>query len=221
MYNHRYFCLMCLAIYGAKCGVPYEQVEKDVLEFVPFMNAINPDDPFTVSDAESALECYDHRYCTFPIKDIEVISAIAIKRNRRNGQKQAEHLEEARAIRDLRMRRQGRKWTDGNGRPDKSEIIIEYIADHPDASVSEIAKALGVSRTTVYKYKDKKVIKMQEKQGSDHVDKLSDGKEVLIEAEPGLSEYDQMRLARLKKYQKLIESQKNDYTDDEKDIKMD
>ena len=105
------------------------------------------------------------------------------------------------------MRRQGRKWTDGNGRPDKSEIIIKYIADHPDASVSEIAKALGVSRTTVYKYKDKEFIKMQEKQGSDYLVKLSDGKEVIIEAKQDLSEYDQMRLARLKLYREKLEAE--------------
>ena len=48
---------------------------------------------------------------------------------------------------------------------------------------------------------------MQEKQGSDHLDKLSDGKEVLIEAEPGLSEYDQMRLARLKLYREKLEAE--------------
>ena len=28
----------------------------------------------------------------------------------------------------------------------------EYVEEHPEASVTEVAKALGVSRTTVYKY---------------------------------------------------------------------
>jgi transposase-like protein len=209
MYNHRYFCLMCLAIYGLKCGVPYEQVEEDVLELVPFMNAINPEDPFIVSDAESALECYDHRYCTFPIKDIEVISAIPIKRNRRNGRKQQAHLKVARMIQQLNDEERGTNWREGNGRPagsgTKEKIIREYVTAHPNASVSEIAKALGVSRTTVYKHKDKGMEKMEKNQNCDYLVKLSNGEEVIIEAEPGLSEYDQMRLARLKLYQEHLE----------------
>ena len=76
---------------------------------------------------------------------------------------------------------------------------------HPNASVSEIAKALGVSRTTVYKHKDKGMEKMEKNQNCDYLVKLSNGEEVIIEAEPGLSEYDQMRLARLKLYQENLE----------------
>ena len=189
---------MCLAIYGVKCNVPYEQVEKDVLEFVPFMNAINPSDPFTVSDAESAMECYDHRYCTFPIKDIEIISAIPIKRNKRNGQKQADHLEEARAIRDLRMKRQGRKWTDGNGRPRKEGIVMEYLDKHPDVSVVEAAKELGVSRPTIYKYKEK----------ADAMKNIELHIEIENEKEKrgySQSDYEKMRIARLKAYKEAME----------------
>ena len=208
-YNHRYFCLMCLAIYGVKCDVPYEQVEKDVLEFVPFMNAINPDDPFTVSDAESALECYDHRYCTFPIKDIEVISAIRIKRNKRNGRPQETHMKIISSTRDV-LYPEG-KWRNKEGRPlgsgTKEQVVMRYVEAHPDASVSEIARALRVSRPTVYKYRDKEFVKMQEKQGSDYLVKLSDEKEVIIEAKQDLSEYDQMRLARLKLYREKLEAE--------------
>ena len=203
-YNHRYFCLMCLAIYGVKCDVPYEQVEKDVLEFVPFMNAINPDDPFTVSDAESALECYDHRYCTFPIKDIEVISAISIPKNKRNGRKRKDHLLYMNRIKAFKV--EMGECTEG-GRPvgsgTKEEMVMDYIEHHPEASVSEIAKALGVSRPTVYKYR--RYVKMDRKQRRDYLVKLNDGEEVIIEAKPDLSEYDQMRLARLKQYRENLE----------------
>ncbi len=181
-YTHRYFCIMCLAIYGAKCGVPEDQVREDAYALIPFMNEINPAAPFTASDVESALECYDQRYCTFPIKDIEMISAIPIKRNRRNGQKQADHLEEARAIRDLRMKRQGRKWTQNNGRPrgsgSKEDVVREYLSAHPEATVTEAAAALGVSRPTIYKYKAPKA----------------------PEPEKPLSAYDAERLARLRAY---------------------
>lgn len=223
-YNHRYFCLMCLAIYGVKCDVPYEQVEKDILEFVPFMNGINPNDPFTLADAESALECYDHRYCTFPIKDIEVISAIPIKRNRRNGRKQKAHLKVARMIQQLNDEERGTNWREGNGRPagsgTKEKIIREYVTAHPSASVSEIAKALGVSRTTVYKYKEDT---MKKKEDVDYTVYFENGESVVIEMEKNqeeLSEYDQMRLERLKKYQEKANQLQNEKIDGQKGDKI-
>ena len=37
----------------------------------------------------------------------------------------------------------------------KEELIKEYIKNNPDANITEIAKTLGISRTTVYKYYDK------------------------------------------------------------------
>lgn len=213
-YNHRYFCIMCLAIYGAKCNVPYEQVEKDAYEFVPFLNSINPLEPFTASDAESALECYDHRYCTFPIKDIETISAIPIPRNKRNGRKQDIHLARARAVQMIDDPEGN--WRNKNGRPEKAIEVQRYIANHPEASVSEIAQALGISRTTVYKYKNKGIGHMEEIQENgkkdfketlyDYEVIMDDGTRVCIETkEKDLSIYDQMRLARLKLYHDSME----------------
>ena len=155
-YGHRYFAIMALAIYGAKNDKSYEEVRNDAMAYVPFLNNLNPDEPFTEADCEVALECYDARYKTFPIKDIEKITGIQISRNKRNGQKQADHLEEARAIRDIRMKRQGRKWDENNGRPKGSgtaqQKVAAYRAEHPEDSVTAVAKALGLSRTTVYKW---------------------------------------------------------------------
>lgn len=216
-YNHRYFCIMCLAIYGAKCNVPYEQVEKDAYDFVPFLNSINPAEPFAVSDAESALECYDHRYCTFPIKDIEIISAIPIPRNKRNGRPQETHMKIISSTRDV-LYPEG-EWRNKEGRPvgsgTKEQAVREYMEAHPEASVSEIAKAVGVSRPTVYKYRDKEPVKMEEQTKIDYVVDLSDGTKVMIEAMKPLSEYEQERLARLKVYQEKMA--KKEATEAEKD----
>lgn len=203
-YNHRYFCVMCLAIYGAKCNVPYEQVEKDAYDFVPFLNEINPSEPFTIADAESALECYDKRYCTFPIKDIEVISAISIERNRRNGRSQQAHLKVARMIQQLNDEENGTNWRDGNGRPvgsgTKEQAVRSYMIMHPEASITEIANEVGVSRPTVYKYKNMALEKNEKPSMIEYMVRLADGTEVLIESTKSLSEYDQMRMATLKAY---------------------
>lgn len=153
-YTHRYFCVMCLAIYAAKCGVPYDRLYDDAHGLKRFLNDINPEHPFTDQDIESALECYDLRYVTFPLRDIETISAIPIRRNKRNGRSQAMHMKIMSSTRDV-LYPDG-SWRNRDGRPvgsgTKESVIKEYVENHPGATVTEIAKAVGVSRTTVYKY---------------------------------------------------------------------
>ena len=153
-YTHRYFCVMCLAIYAAKCGVPYDRLYEDAHGLKQFLNDINPEHPFTDQDIESALECYDLRYVTFPLRDIETISAIPIRRNKRNGRSQAMHMKIMSSTRDV-LYPDG-SWRNRDGRPvgsgTKESVIKEYVEKHPGATVTEIAKAVGVSRTTVYKY---------------------------------------------------------------------
>ena len=90
--------------------------------------------------------------------------------------------------------------------PQERSKILRKVA------VINLKKEDGGSRTNLNDIraaveKDKEFIKMQEKQGSDCLVKLSDGKEVLIEVKPDLSEYDQMRLARLKLYRENLEDE--------------
>ena len=160
-YRHRYFAIMCLAIYGAKCDKPYDEVEADALSLVPFLNSLNPQEPFTEEDCKVALECYDARYCTFPIRDIEKLSAITIERNRRNGRKKEQHVKMLNAMRLMRRDMLGEDEYKNSGRPKGSgtgsQKVAKYRAENPDANVSEVARALGISRTTVYKWWDAKV----------------------------------------------------------------
>lgn len=149
-YHHRYFSIMCLAIYAAKCGLEYEEVKADALGFVPFLNGINPSEEFTEKDVISALECFDKRYCTFPIDDIVKISGIQIEKNKRNGRKQELHLKLARANKEI-LKEAGEIKQEG--RPTKQGIVEAYIDGHPtERNVSKIARECGVSRNTVYKY---------------------------------------------------------------------
>lgn len=60
------------------------------------------------------------------------------------------------AIRDVLY--EDGSWRDGSGRKPKELDVIHYAGNHPEASVTEIAKALGVSRTTVYKYVNQKKV---------------------------------------------------------------
>lgn len=160
-FGHRYFCIMALAIFAAKCNIlDSERVRKDALDLIPIFNFIRPEEPFTEKDIDSALECLDLRYCTFPRKDIEKITAISMPANKRNGRTQKQHLTGARAIQKIKDEFEGTDWREGNGRPKgsknkkypKRDLIFNYKKDHPKATQREIAKALNISPTTVNKW---------------------------------------------------------------------
>lgn len=158
-YGHRYFCIMALAIYAAKCDVPFEQLKADAYTLQPFLNNMKPEEPFSNSDIDSALECYDLKYITFPLKDIEKISGIAIKRNRRNGRTQAAHIKLMNYIRD--EINGNKEWRNKKGRPKNSGIkgkaIHEWKEQHPEGTKAECARALGISKPTVLKWWDKEL----------------------------------------------------------------
>lgn len=152
-YGHRYFCIMALAIYAAKCGIyDRDEVKAAAMGLVPYLDGLNPEHPFTEADVDSALECLDGRYATFPRRDIAKLTDIEIPANKRNGRKQEVHLMGARAIQEINDRVNGTDWRAGNGRKPKRDTIRAYAAEHPEASQREIAAALGVSKTTVNKW---------------------------------------------------------------------
>lgn len=68
---------------------------------------------FTKRDIMDAMQFYQENYVTYSRSEAERVSAIPMPANKRNYQKQADHLEEARAIRDIRMKRQDRDWREG------------------------------------------------------------------------------------------------------------
>ena len=153
-YGHRYFAIMALAIYGAKNDKAEEEVRSDAFALIPFLNSLNPHEPFTEEDCEVALECYDARYKTFPIKDIEKITGIPIPRNKRNGRKQAVHLGRARAVQAFDD--PDGDWRNKDGRPKGSGTaqmkVAEYRLQHPEASPKDCMEETGLSKNTVYKW---------------------------------------------------------------------
>lgn len=150
--GHRYFCIMCLAIYAQKCGISREELEKDAFGLIDLMDSQSPADGsnnFDEGDVIKALDAFDTSYITFPRDSISLLSGIEIIPNKRNYLKQPTHLMIARA------KKKGMKEAGvmkPEGRPSKRDQILDCAADHPDWSHSRIAKELGVSRTTVIKW---------------------------------------------------------------------
>ena len=84
--GHRYFCIMCLAIYAQKCGISREELEEDAFSYLKWFDAIgrNEGEEFTKADILAALEMYNDNYIRFPIDSITKLTAIPIEKNKRN-----------------------------------------------------------------------------------------------------------------------------------------
>ena len=143
---------MCMVIYAVKCNIPKEEVEEDMYDKFDELSRIEHSNPLEEEDIKSALETYDRQYYNFTIDDIEKLTDIRIDRNKRNYRKQDIHLKLARGqlaiLRELEEVDEGRPKGSGT----KEDLVKDYLEKNPTSTPTEIAKDLGISRTTVYKY---------------------------------------------------------------------
>ena len=73
-----------------------------------------------------------------------------IERNKRNGRTQAAHLQRARAVQNVDY--PNGEWRDGNGRPSKQQIVLEWQQLHPTGKKIDCERDTGLSRHTVLKW---------------------------------------------------------------------
>lgn len=155
--GHRYFCMMCLAVYAAKCNIPYERLRNDAISLIPRMGELtdDPENPFTEEDVDDALKAYQESYKTFPRKTIQLISGIFIPENKRNYRTQKKHLAIARQTQALDWEDKEGHWYDNNGRKPKELEVAMWRIDHPDETNKSLcARDLGLTRPTVRKWWD-------------------------------------------------------------------
>ena len=151
--GHRYWCLNVLAAYADKCGVPYDELERDALALVPHLESLTTreDNHFGDEDALAAISAYgDGVIHRLTVNRIERRTQIDMPRNKRNGRRQGVHLARARAVQQFDD--PDGSWRNDAGAPTKEGLVREYALAHSDANHSEIARALGVSRPTVIKW---------------------------------------------------------------------
>ena len=154
--GHRYHGVMTLAIYAKKCGIEEEELRRDAYSLLlPYDEmSIEEVNRFTRDDVEAALSMFNEDYVTFPRDDIARLSGMSMPVNKRNWQKQREHLEEARMLRDLRMKRQGRVWWDGGGRPTVQGMVFEWRQQHPEGRKADCHRDTGLDPKTIRKWWD-------------------------------------------------------------------
>lgn len=217
--GHRFWCLWILAIYAKKCSfydekknpnpVTREELEKDAWELLGYLEEMtnNENNHFTKIDVIEALEAFEDDFISYPKNSIRYKANIPFepsvpRREKGKRLKQEKHLERARAVQNIDY--PDGSWRDGNGRPKgsrnkehkKQDMVFEYIKNHPEENVTDIAKALGISRPTVYKYKEQYEWrkKMTEKIEVDYIVTMDEGKNILIETEKNSKTEQQKRL---------------------------
>ena len=155
--GHRYLSMCALSVIAYKCGVDQYELETDLESLLPVYNkgAMRQIKP---KEIQSALKMYNEKAMATPRESLEHWQGWEYHPIKRNGQKQRDHLEEARAIRDIRSRRRGEAWDAHNGRKkgsgSKAEQVQKWRSDHPEGKKADCIRETGLSKPTVYKWWD-------------------------------------------------------------------
>lgn len=152
--GHRYFFLMCLAIYAYKCGVSKRQLRQDMQWAFEELQMVKHENELTEEDIRSALEAYDKEYYNFTIADIEALTDVRIERNKRNGRRQELHLRLARGqlaiLKDAGERSQGRPLGSGTAQ----QAVLAWRRQHPDGRKADCHRETGLDPKTIRKWWD-------------------------------------------------------------------
>lgn len=155
--GNRYMSMCALAAIAWKCGVPRDELERDLRALLPKYNR-GAKNLIKEKEVASAMKMYNSKAMLTQRETIENWQGWEFKPIKRNGRKRADHLKRARLVQTIDY--PDGEWRNKNGRPKgsankivpKKELVLGYRTDHPDATVSEVARALQISRTTVYKW---------------------------------------------------------------------
>lgn len=151
--GHRYKFLMCMAIYAWKCDIPKSKLEEDLQNIFSEVANIQHDNELTEFDIKCALDAYDDQLHNFTINDVVAETNVQIQRNKRNGRSQEQHVKFMNGIKTLK-KQIGEEVNEGRpkGSGTKEQLVKDYLAEHPADNPTQVARALGISRPTVYKY---------------------------------------------------------------------
>lgn len=155
--GHRYYYMLCCAVYASKCGVPYEELREDMKAVFKRLSKVKySKGPLEEKDMKSALKAYKRDFYNFTLDDIEKLTGFRIKRNKRNGRTQATHIKIMSSTRDI-LHPNG-EWRNKDGRPKgsgtKQFTIFRWRQGHPDGRKIDCERETGLSRPTIIKWWD-------------------------------------------------------------------
>lgn len=159
-HGNRYNCMFGLAIYGVKCGIDKEVVEKDLKKLLPLFNSVSKkgdDTHFLMSetDIKNALYAYKNKYThRYTYEWIMKLTGIEYEKKTKRREKplpQVEHLNLARQrCEELHPNGSWRGYSDGSTKRE----LLEFMAENPNADINECIKRCKCSKQSVYKYWD-------------------------------------------------------------------
>jgi hypothetical protein len=147
--GNRYTSMCALSVIAWKCDVTRIELENDLISLLPDYNK-GAKRQIKQKEIYSAMKMYNEKAMLTQRQSLENWQGWEFKPIKRNGRKQAVHLQRARAVQDIDY--PNGDWRNKDGRPPKGDIIAEWQRQNPNGTISECAKATGTSRTTVYKY---------------------------------------------------------------------
>ena len=159
-HGNRYKCMVGLAIFGVKCGVQKEQVQKDLEKLLPLFNSVEKrmsDERFIMNqtDIRNALNVYKHKETRlFTFEWIQNFTEIEYEKKTKRRSKplsQEEHLKEAR--KKLEEQYPNGSWR-ANCDGATKQRIMDYIRENPTAEIKDCIKSGICSRASAYKYWD-------------------------------------------------------------------
>ena len=149
--GHRYYCVMCLAIYAKKCGIERAELEQCAFGLVEKLDELTTmeSNKFTRQDVLAALELFNDSFITFPIDSITKLTNIPIQKNKRNGRRRAEHIKYMNTIRNFKI---DMGEITLQGAATKEHIVREWQLQNPQGTKYRCAKDTGLSENTVRKW---------------------------------------------------------------------
>lgn len=141
---------MCaLTVIAYKCGVPLDEVERDLFDLLP---VYNQDCIRKVLNTEvySALKMYNERAMQTQRDSLERWIGWEYKPIKRNGRNREMHLRLARASKAVLKEFGGLK--NPEGRPSSKHIVRDYQAAYPAASKADCHRATGLDPKTIRKW---------------------------------------------------------------------
>lgn len=140
--GNRYKALFGLAIVGYKTHTPRAEVIAEMESLIKIWNRKHPENPVEMREIDKAMEGYSQKFLMVRSATLEEYFGWQFERKiPRRGRKRDEQLELARAVKDATQPIL------------KRQAIAKYLKQNPTATTRQIAAALGMSLSTVGKYK--------------------------------------------------------------------
>lgn len=155
--GNRFWTLVALAVFAAKCDVPFDELKKDAYSLVDYFNSIDKSksNKFYEQEVDFAIKMYHFDFACFIRWDwIHERTGIVVikKRYKKPVMSREQALQIARYARDIKCPGWNKKTPQQRGESKAREEIIAYISKNPDSSINDYLKVGNYSMTSAYKY---------------------------------------------------------------------